>query len=103
VLVARSAMEQRYEAVMAVLRDGEPVTEVAVRFGVSRQSVHEWIRRYEQGGISALADGSHRPATCRHQMPAEIEAEVIEDGATESADPGTGRLIERKVGHSGLL
>jgi transposase InsO family protein len=78
VLVARSAMEQRYEAVMAVLRDGELVTEVAARFGVSRQSVHEWIRRYEDGGISALADGSHRPATCPHQMPAEIEAEVCE-------------------------
>jgi transposase InsO family protein len=71
-------MEQRYEAVMAVLRDAEPVTEVAARFGVSRQSVHEWIRRYEQGGISGLADRSHRPATCPHQMPAEIEAEVCE-------------------------
>ena len=36
-LVAHSVMEQRYEAVMAVLRDGEPVTEVAARFGVSHQ------------------------------------------------------------------
>jgi transposase InsO family protein len=71
-------MEQRYEAVMAVLRDGEPVIEVAARFGVSRQSVHGWIRRYERGGLGALADGSHRPATCPHQMPAEVEAEVCE-------------------------
>jgi transposase InsO family protein len=78
VLVAHSVMEQRYEAVMAVLRDGEPVTEVGARFGVSRQSVHGWISRYQDGGISALADRSHRPATCPHQMPAEIEAEVCE-------------------------
>ena len=77
-LVARSVMEQRYEAVMAVLRDGEPVTEVADRFGVSRQSVHGWIRRYQEGGITALADRSHRPASCPHQMPAEVEAEVCE-------------------------
>ena len=51
-LVQRSVMEQRYEAVMAVLRDGEPVVEVASRFGVSRQSVHSWIRRYEAGGLA---------------------------------------------------
>jgi transposase InsO family protein len=78
VLVLRSVMEQRYEAVMAVLRDGEPVVEVAVRFGVSRQSVHGWIRRYETGGLSALADRSHRPESCPHQMAPEIEAEVCE-------------------------
>ena len=58
-LVAHSVMEQRYEAVMAVLRDGEPVTEVAARFGVSRQSVHGWINRYQDGGLCALADRSH--------------------------------------------
>ena len=34
-LVERSVMEQRFEAVMAVVRDGQPVTEVAARFGVS--------------------------------------------------------------------
>jgi transposase-like protein len=45
VLIARNVMEQRYEAVMAVVRDGEPVTEVAVGFGLSRQSVHAWMRR----------------------------------------------------------
>ena len=35
-LVGLSMVEQRYEAVMAVLRDGEPVTEVAARLGVDR-------------------------------------------------------------------
>ena len=50
VLVERSVMEQRFEAVMAVVRDGLPVVEVAAKFGVSRQSVHSWIRRYEQVG-----------------------------------------------------
>jgi transposase-like protein len=47
VLVERSVMEQRFEAVMAVVRNGLPVTEVAAKFGVSRQSVHAWIGRYE--------------------------------------------------------
>jgi len=39
VLVELSVMEQRYQAVMAVVQDGWKVTEVADRLGVSRQSV----------------------------------------------------------------
>lgn len=73
-----SKMEQRYQAVMAVQVEGLTVTEVADRFDVSRQTVHEWLRRYEAGGLEALADRSHRPKTCPHQMPAEIEARVCE-------------------------
>jgi transposase len=44
--------EQRYRAVWEVL-EGASVTEVARRFGVSRQSVHTWLRRYaaDQGGL----------------------------------------------------
>jgi transposase-like protein len=51
VFFERSVIEQRFEAVMAVLRDGEPVVEVAARYEVSRQSVHTWIARYQNGGL----------------------------------------------------
>jgi DNA-binding NarL/FixJ family response regulator len=37
-LVELSLMEQRYQAVLAVVQDGWKVTEVAERLGVSRQS-----------------------------------------------------------------
>ena len=56
-----SAMEQHYQAVLEVLVGGSQVTEVAERFGVSRQSVHDWVRLYKDGGIAALADQSQRP------------------------------------------
>jgi hypothetical protein len=39
-LVELSVVEQRYQAVLAVIRDGVPVVEVARRFDVSRQAVH---------------------------------------------------------------
>ena len=39
-LVELSVMEQRYQAVPAVVQDGWKVTEVAGRLGVSRQTVH---------------------------------------------------------------
>ena len=43
VLVEMSVTEQRYRAVLEV-EAGMPVTEVADRFGVSRQAVHRWLR-----------------------------------------------------------
>ena len=70
--------EQRYEAVRAVIADGETVTGVAARFGVARKTVHRWLAKYEAGGLAGLADGSHRPRSCPHQMPAEVEVALVE-------------------------
>ena len=53
-LLELTVVEQRYNAVMEVLRDGGMVVEVAERYGVSRQAVHRWLRRYQQGGLDAL-------------------------------------------------
>ena len=44
-LVVLSKVEQRLDAVRAVLA-GASVVEVAAAFGVSRISVHAWLRRY---------------------------------------------------------
>jgi transposase InsO family protein len=72
-LVELSVMEQRYHAVMEVV-SGAPVSEVARRYGVSRQAVHGWLGRYEREGLAGLADHSHRPAYQPRQLDAEIEA-----------------------------
>ncbi len=37
----------------AALQDGWKVVEVARRFLVCRQSIHSWIARYRQGGLTA--------------------------------------------------
>jgi len=76
--VELSVVEQRYHAVMEVLAAGATKTDVAGRYGVSRQSVHEWVRRYQTDGLPGLADRSHRPRRHPAQMPAEVEAAVCE-------------------------
>jgi transposase len=43
-LVELGLVEQRHRAVLEVL-EGASVMGVACRFGVSRQSVHAWLRR----------------------------------------------------------
>ena len=68
-LVELGVVKQRYRAVLEVLEDGAPVTEVARRYGVARQTVHEWLSRYANGGLAGLADRSSRPASCPHQCP----------------------------------
>jgi transposase InsO family protein len=99
-LVELSVMEQRYQAVLAVVQDGWQVSEVARRLGVSRQSVHAWIVRYEAGGLAALADRSHRPSRCPHQTPPELEAEICE---LRREHPGWGpRRIEHQLARLGI-
>ena len=76
-LVALSVVEQRLDAVRAVLA-GAKVTEVAAAVGVSRQSVHAWMTRYLAEGLAGLADKSHRPKSCPHQVTGDAEVVVAE-------------------------
>ncbi len=72
-----SVTEQRYRAVLEVMA-GIPVTEVAGRYGVSRQSVHTWLGRYRDEGPPGLADRSHKVHAHPWQIPAELESAVCE-------------------------
>ena len=85
-------VEQRYQAVLAVIRDGVPVVEVARRFDVSRQAVHRWLRWYEDQGLAGLADRSHRPPRCAHQMDPAVEVWVLE-ARRRHPDWGPRRLV----------
>ena len=75
-LVEFGVVEQRSKAVYEVL-DGASVTDVARRYGVTRQSVHAWLRRYATDGVSGLVDKTSRPDSCPHQMRPEVEARVV--------------------------
>jgi hypothetical protein len=55
-----SVTEQRYQAVLSVIEDGLQVSPLCRR------------------RAGALADRSHRPSSCPHQMPAAVEAAVLE-------------------------
>jgi transposase InsO family protein len=78
VLSELGLVEQRYQAVLEVVCQGVSVSEVARRFGVTRQSVHRWLRRYAAEGLGGLVDGSAKPLSCPHQMPSEVEARIVE-------------------------
>ena len=50
-----------HRAVLSVISDGREATEVAGQFGVSRQTMHTWLRRYEEGGMEGLVDRKESP------------------------------------------
>lgn len=78
VLVELGLVEQRYQAVLEVLNEASTVTDVAVRFGVTRQTMHRWLRRYAAEGIAGLVDHVSTPGSCPHQMSPMVEARIVE-------------------------
>jgi transposase InsO family protein len=99
VLVELSIVEQRYHAVMEVI-SGAPVTEVARRYGVSRQSVHNWLVKYRTSGLEALADHSHRPRFQPRQIDGDVEAVICR---LRGAHPRWGpRRLAFELGRAGV-
>lgn len=93
--------EQRYKAVLAVIGDGRSVTEVAASWGISRQTLHTWLARWEAGGLEGLVDRSHRPLSCPHQLGPGAEVAVLE---LRRAHPGWGpRRIVHELGRRGVV
>ena len=82
-----SVVEQRYLAVREVLDSGATISDVAVRYGVDRRTVHRWLVRYANGGLAGLADRSSRPDRCPHQIAPEVEALIV---SLRRAHPGWG-------------
>lgn len=91
-LVELGVVEQRYAAVREVLDDGATVVDVARRNGVTRQTVHEWLRNYAAHGLAGLVDASSRPHSCPHQMAPEVEARIVE---LRREQPGWGPVTIR--------
>lgn len=57
-----SVMEQRLSFVIEARRGRDSFSELSRRYGVSRQTGYEWVRRYQEvGTIEALRDKSRRP------------------------------------------
>jgi transposase InsO family protein len=98
-LVELGLVEQRLMAVHEVL-DGATVTDVAKRNGVTRQTVHAWLRRYASSGAAGLVDKTSKPETCPHQMTPVVEARIVE---MRRAHPGWGpRSIRTRLSREGV-
>ena len=85
-----------------ILDSGATVTDVALRYGVDRRTVHRWLVRYANGGLGALADRSSKPDRCPHQISPEVDAMIV---AIRRVHPGWGprTILNSCVGVSRIL
>jgi transposase InsO family protein len=86
-------MSERAKFIFA-LQDGVfSMTELCRRFGISRKTGYKWRRRFEDGGLPALADRSRAPHHCPHRTPETVQAMIL---AFRDEKPGWGpRKIRR--------
>lgn len=98
-LIELGVVEQRHRAVLEVA-DGLSVSEVARRYGVTRQTVHRWLRRYAVCGLAGLTDGSSRPLSCPHQTPPAVETRIVE--LREEHEAWGPRTIAHRLAREGV-
>lgn len=76
-LKVMDVMEQRLRAVVEVESGRMSAREAAVRFGVSKSQVYEWLNRYRVDGVDGLVPRSRRPVRSPASTPAHIEDEIV--------------------------
>ena len=53
------------------------MTELCERYGISRPTGYELLRRVEAEGPAGLGDRSRAPQSCPHRTPAEVEERIL--------------------------
>jgi putative transposase len=56
-------MDLRREFVLAAVAPGANISQLCLRFGISRTNGYKWLRRYRQEGQAGLEERSRRPIT----------------------------------------
>src|ERR1051325_10451659 len=73
---ALSMYEQRMAMIQRIVTLKQPVGQVAKEFGLSRKTVHKWLRRYRQE--KSLSDQSRRPRHSPGRTSHQVEEAVLD-------------------------
>ena len=97
----RTAVDIREEMAVMARDERFTVSEVAVRYGVSRPTVRLWRDRYREEGRAGLVDRSHAAHGCPHQMSEAVVALILAEAAR--FDWGSKKILRRlRDGHPDL-
>ena len=58
------------------------MAELCRRAGIERKTGYKWVRRYQEGGLEALADQSRAPHHHRNQVHPQVEEKILDSRAT---------------------
>ena len=71
-------MDERVRFVFEAEQTDESFSELCRRYQISRPTGYKWLRRFEAGGVAALADRSRARRTQPHAYPASIRGLVVQ-------------------------
>lgn len=69
--------DQRQRFVRAALSGQWAMSELCVRFEISRPTGYLWLERYRAAGVAGLVDRSHAAHDCPHRVAAPLEAAIV--------------------------
>jgi transposase InsO family protein len=73
----KTVMDQRLELVRLAMQPGANITALCQRFSVSRKLYYKWVKRFKEGGISALSDQSKRPLNSPNTTSTSLESKIV--------------------------
>lgn len=76
-MLSPEAQEDLRRRVVAAVRGGMGITEAARTFGVSRQSIHNWMNAVEAGGASALKARKRGPKKSSGRLKPHQAASIV--------------------------
>jgi transposase InsO family protein len=93
-------MDSRREFVRFVEQGGVSVSELCRRFGISRETGYQYLRRYRAEGVDGLKDRSSRPHNSPRRSAAAMEMQIT---ALREAHPRWGgRKLARRLRDLGV-
>ncbi len=75
---AMDVQEQRVRFVVSAQLRAKPMSVLCGEYGISRPTGYEWLRRYDQHGLSGICERTRRPHHSPQRTGPEREARVIE-------------------------
>jgi transposase InsO family protein len=94
-----SIMDSRLEFVRLAQQGGVSMTELCRRFGISRESGYQYLRRYRAEGVEGLKDRSRRPHSSPERTAPAMETRIV---ALREAHPWGGRKLARRLQDLGV-
>jgi transposase InsO family protein len=92
-------MDSRLEFVRMAEAGGVSVAELCRRFGISRETGFQYLRRYREAGEAGLRDRSRRPHTSPQRTAPAIEARILD---LREVHPWGGRKLARRLRDLGV-
>ena len=77
----KALVDIREEIALMALDRRFTVTEVALRYGVSRPTVRLWRERFRESGRAGMVDLSHAAHECPHRISESLEALILAERA----------------------